>query len=184
MLLFGLRTTGEVREVVTHGSYLTFENVEELEEYAELVVIGYTPWDFYELKPEIVYSDVGTYIDYSTPTEVVITDVIKGSHSEKTVFASQRAAYDRKINTLIRNEDCTIMEKGKLYVLFLGKAYGYEHLDTYSIIAVNQGKFNIDGTDDIEKSHELVNEQYRMLKESVLKKYGNRYTGNSPFIGS
>lgn len=43
--------------------------------------------------------------------------------------------------------------------------------DVYSIISVNQGKFNLDKTDKKEAKVEAEDEQYKNLKQKVMKKY-------------
>lgn len=155
--------------LLVYGDHITFDNVEQLEKSVDLILVGSPLKDFSDLEPTIEYNEYGRYGEYFTITDIKIDKVIKGDCSTDIVLVSQRVAFDKNNNTLIINEDCSIMEKDKTYILFLDKIETMK--DAYSIIGVNQGKFNIDGTDDEEKSKEMENPQYKNLKESVLGKY-------------
>ena len=65
--------------------------------------------------------------------------------------------------------DYSVAQKGKKYIFFLKKGYTGD----YFIMAVNQGKFNVDGTDSKEalKSQNNNEPQYGKLKNEVLNKY-------------
>jgi len=168
--MFGGNKNEQIQELIVYGDHLLYANANELEKNADLIIIGHTQKDFKEFPGTINYNENGRYSDYYTVTDLKITKVIKGQYPKDTIFVTQRAALDKDKNILIINEDCSIMEKGKLYLLFLKKL---DLKDTYGIMSINQGKFNIDNTDTKEKEKEKGESgvQYRNLKEDVLKKY-------------
>lgn len=170
LFMFGGNKNKQIQELKVYGDHLLYTNANELEKDADLIVIGHTQKDFKEFPATINYNENGRYSDYYTVTDVKITKVIKGQYSKDTILVTQRAALDKNKNILIINEDCSIMEKGKPYLLFLKKI---DLKDTYGIMSINQGKFNIDNTDTKEKEKEKGESgvQYRNLKEDVLKKY-------------
>ncbi|OPY57826.1 MAG: hypothetical protein A4E55_01367 [Pelotomaculum sp. PtaU1.Bin035] len=158
----------KIQELKVYGDHLLYANANELEEDADLIIVGHTQKDFKEFPATINYNNDGRYSDYYTVTDVRITKVIKGEYSKDTIPVTQRAALDKNKNILIINEDCTIMERGKPYLLFLKKI---DLKDTYGIMSIDQGKFNIDNTDTKEKEIGQSNIQYKNLKEDVLEKF-------------
>ncbi|ADL07016.1 type I phosphodiesterase/nucleotide pyrophosphatase [Thermosediminibacter oceani DSM 16646] len=63
------------------------------------------------------------------------------------------------------------MEKGKRYLLFLKAT---DSPGVYSIVSLNQGKFNIDNLDTKEKELEQKDGQFKTLKQDVLNKFNSR----------
>jgi len=159
-----------IQNFVVYGFHVLYKDANELEKDSDLIIIGHTQKDFKEFPATINYNENGRYSDYYTVTDVKINKVIKGQYSKDTIPVIQAAALDKNKNILLISEDCSIMEKSKPYLLFLKRT---DLEDVYSIMSVNQGKFNIDNTDTKEKEKEKGESgvQYRDLKEDVLKKY-------------
>lgn len=194
-------SSSQPKILVGHMDHFEYENVGELEEAVDMILIGYPVKEFSELEPVIIYNENGRYEDYLTPTEVKIKKVVKGDYSDDTIFVTQRAAFDKKANTIIYSEDWSPLEKDKEYLLFLSKITPTEELFTmegrkltftlpswmrtikeldtmYSIHSINQGQFNIDSTDYNEKTMAEKNTQYNKLRESVYAKYKEHYAGS------
>lgn len=164
------------REISIHADRKLFNSANELEEYADLIVVGETVAEFSEHKPTITYTPEGRYQDFYTITDVKYSKILKGNFSEKFISVIQGAAliespYKLQKDLLLR-EDMTLMEKGKKYLLFLKKT---DIAGVYSIISLNQGKFNIDNLDLKEKDMEKQNHQFKTLKQDVLNKFNKKF---------
>lgn len=164
------------REISIHADHKLFNSANELEEYADLIVVGETVAEFSEHKPTITYTPEGRYQDFYTITDVKYSKILKGNFSEKFISVIQGAAliespYKLQKDLLLR-EDMTLMEKGKKYLLFLKKT---DIAGVYSIISLNQGKFNIDNLDLKEKDMEKQNHQFKTLKQDVLNKFNKKF---------
>ncbi|WP_139489478.1 hypothetical protein [Brevibacillus dissolubilis] len=168
-----------IQKAVVQGTHITYSTVEELENRADLVVIGSPVKKFEEETAVVTYNQAGRFEDFYTPSEIKINEILKGTHSEKIIFVNQNAAIttnlDGKEKIMLIDEGYSVMEKGKQYLLFLRKVNG----EKFSVIAVNQGKYNIDGTDDGEKEEAKHDESYAKLREKVKSKYKDKF--KSPY---
>lgn len=149
---------------------VNYENLDELESKADIIISGDIEKDFSEYSPTIKYSDKGIYEDFYTLVNVNVEKVFKGSNIPKTIHVIQGAALVnsslKKQKDLLTLEGFTPFEKDKKYVMFLVKTdIGY------GLLGVNQGKFNIDGLDTEENDFSNKDTHFKILKESVLKKY-------------
>ncbi|APB71367.1 hypothetical protein PPYC1_13805 [Paenibacillus polymyxa] len=108
-----------------------------------------------------------------TETKVKVTKVYKDSikkeiGSELVAFEPTYVIQDKQGSIRMNYEDYTPMQEGKEYILFLVWS---EPLGGYWINALEQGKYDLSGTDAEEKTLQATNNQYNELKKSVLEKY-------------
>jgi len=107
-----------------------------------------------------------------------IDRVIKGDIDRDRINVLERGAIGRKQDGsryVVAFEQFTPLVKGSKYLLFLDQvdrdnkpyvAKGYT-------IGIDRGKFNIDGTDELERQHAAQRAQYRRLKSQVLQRYNS-----------
>lgn len=82
----------------------------------------------------------------------------------------------KKAKYVLASEVFSPLKANSSYILFLAKVEPVtlpNLADIYSIISINQGKFNLDKTDDKEQAIEIKDQQYKDLKAKVLDKYKN-----------
>lgn len=177
------------------ANYKTYDDTDELESTAELIIVGKPQASLEDSQPTsipesekskkkhtvnesvVVRDEQGFIVDRYTITPVKVQKVLKGKVEEKEIKVLQPAAVVQESSqppfiSLI--EDYSPLKKNTKYLLFLKEVdtATYPNLaGVYSILSVNQGKFNFDKTDAEEASVEGRNEQYRQLKEKVKKKY-------------
>jgi hypothetical protein len=125
----------------------------------------------------VVRGEEGGNNDSYTITSVKVQKVLKGKFKEQQIKVLQPATIVKESNqppfiSTIRGY--SPMKKSIKYLLFLSEL---DHKifpnmrGVYSIISVNQGKFNLDRTDSRETELEAEDEQYADLKAKVRKKY-------------
>ncbi|MCR8644876.1 hypothetical protein NV379_19670 [Paenibacillus sp. N1-5-1-14] len=118
----------------------------------------------------------GEYNDSYTITNVTVDKIYKNSNDntnslENLAVIERFFTVDNGLNpgrTKILGEGYTPLIPGKKYILFLNWS---NERQAYWIHAVNQGKINIDGQDTREISLESHDDRFKILRESVLKKY-------------
>ena len=177
------------------ANYKTYDIPEELESSADLIIVGRPQTSLEDsqstsiLESEkaknqprtnqsvVVRNDQGSIIDRYTITSVKAQKVFKGKVEAKEIMVLQPAAVVQEPNQspfISLVEDYSPLKKNVKYLLFLKQVdtATYPNLaGVYSIMSVNQGKFNFDKVDSGETNVEGQNEQYRQLKAKVKKKY-------------
>ncbi len=176
------------------ANHMIYETNEELEKDSDLIIVGKIKTDFEQSQPivveqkkagteklresqSVVVKDKIGIVDYYTITPVDVKKVVKGSFSEKQVKVIEAGAVVEeagKTKYIMARENFSPLQKNSKYLLFLKKIdpSTYPNLaDVYSIISINQGKFNADGTDKKELDVEGKNDRYKKLKESTLEKF-------------
>lgn len=164
-----------LKKYEVHSNYVEFNDVNSLEEFADLIIIGSPAKPFEEDNPVVTYNKEGRYEDFYTISDVKVKKVLKGEYSKDTVPVLQSAAITTSLSgkekIFMISDDFSVMEKNKKYLLFLKKTDN----NNYSIISVNQGKFNIDDQDKNEKELSSHNEQYGKLKKEVIEQYKGKF---------
>jgi hypothetical protein len=178
---------------VNPGNYITFDS-DNLSSTADLIIIGQPmsnlseskkvskkniekTIDKIEFNTSLVYTDEdGKIIDYQIVTPVKVKKVLKGNPQDKVIGVSQRGAVvDANPQPfVITTEGFTPLDKGSKYILFLKEINASEFpnmVGLYSIISINQGKFNLDKSDKQEEMSETKDLQYKNLKEQIRNKY-------------
>lgn len=183
---------------LTATTHAIFASAEELASRADLIVVGKTLKEFEQnslvyvsvadkskqrFQPNqsvIVYDETKSLLDYYTITQFEVKKFLKGSFSSKKVSVLQSGAMvpqsGRKAKYVLASDGFSPLKANSSYILFLAKidTVTFPNLaDVYSIISINQGKFNLDRTDDKEQAIEIKDQQYKYLKAKVLDKYKN-----------
>ncbi|MED1665963.1 hypothetical protein [Brevibacillus laterosporus] len=149
-----------------------YKNVEALEREADYIVVGHLEKDFSEYEPTFNYSSVGRVGEFYTKTDVIIDKILKGETDTKIIPVLQDAAYidspTKHQDDLLTIEGYTPMEKGREYLLFLSKTNDGE---SYNLLGVYQGKFDINESESKAQGLALENSHYQKLKDEVEEKY-------------
>ncbi|WP_088549417.1 hypothetical protein [Paenibacillus aquistagni] len=135
-----------VRDVFVASTYKGFPTAPSLFSGADLVVIGTPIKDFKDRKLHLWKLPNGGIMDIATYTELKVEKVLKGPKEDAvdlTVFEPIGVYQTFEGKRRMAYEGYTEMKKDSKYLIFLGKnAYGQ-----YSVINMQAGKFNLDGTD-------------------------------------
>lgn len=125
---------------------------------AELVVIGSPMKDFEDREMTIRTHENGIPVDFYTLTEIEVEKVLKGPEEDATnlkviepIALKQTLSGKEKLTMAGYTE----MKSGSRYMIFMVKnTYGQ-----YSVINMQAGKFNMDGTDPEDAYTESVSKQ-------------------------
>ena len=169
-----------MREVSLSAKYLGYATVDELDADAQIIITGSPTEDFLNRKHVDTRYPDGTSQDFHTLTSVQVDEIIKKPTDLKLevgqlfpviepvgIIGEEVKGGGKKIK--INIEGYQEMKKDKKYIIFL-KSNG---LGGFSVINMNEGKFNVDGTDpdDLGKEH---TEKKEKLKKEVLSKYADK----------
>jgi hypothetical protein len=159
-----------MKKVALASDHILYYNAEDLIKYSDLVIIGTPTKDLEQESPYTKYYNDYVITDFYTLRNIKINKVLKGEYSDKTINALENAAIITNANhqqELLVQEDYSVMQKGKKYLLFLK----INPKGDYSTVAINQGKFNIDNSDMEEKESSEKNKQLNELKKLVLDRF-------------
>lgn len=135
-----------VNDVYVSSDYIGYSTGNRLLNNAELVVIGTPIKDFSDREVHLTELPKGFVADIVTFTEINVEKVLKGPEEDAvnlTVIEPIGVYQTFKGKKRIAYEGYTEMKKGSKYLIFLKKnSYGQ-----YSVINMQAGKFNLDGTD-------------------------------------
>jgi hypothetical protein len=177
------------------ANYKTYDSDNELFQSADLVVIGKPTVNIDETSyislsesesrsrkyPDnvsvAVKTSSGLIVSANSTVLFKVQRYLKGDLKEKQIRVVQSSAYIQEPGQepfVLLKDGGTPFQKKSRYVLFLKEVdtATYPNLTgVYSIMSVNQGKFNLDKTDSQESEVEGSDEQYRKLKEKVKKRH-------------
>lgn len=155
-----------------YGNHMLFDSIEEVEQHADLIVVGKITKDLEENQPVVTRNSGGGIEDFYTVTDFEVKKVLKGSTANNNIQVLQPAVIMNEVGTqtLLIREDYSLLKKGSSYLLFLVQVEG----GGYSIISINQGKFSLDKTDQKEQEIEKEDLQYANLKAKALSKFKDR----------
>lgn len=162
--------------IKVHGDHALYNSIEQLESYSDAIIVAKAVDDFSKYAPTLTYTQEGRINTYNTTVDIQVVKSIKGSLNKGDVIkVIEHAAYLpsalKKTPDLTINEDVTLFQKGSKYILMLKKSED----GSYSVISLNQGKFNIDSTDLQEKQQESNNLQFGDLKKKIKAKYNSEF---------
>lgn len=147
-----------VRDINVASSYKGFSSAQALFSGAELVVIG-SPIKDFEDREVLLKERPGGVIEYIvTSTEINVEKVLKGPEEDAIhlkIIEPIGVRQTLKGKERIASDGYTAMKKGSQYLIFLGK----NTFGQYSVINMQAGKFNLDGTDPNDESAETLNKQ-------------------------
>lgn len=171
----GLEQEEKMETIVIQGNFIEYATENLLFDNAELVVIAKADKNFRDREHVIKYttstsSDLPSAIaDFYTKTSITITKVLKQPETS-SISKSEIITIIEPVSILdngkkITTEDYMEIEDGKNYILYLKKnTYG-----DYSIINMNNGRFNLENVDKIGDEHDQ--EKHKRMKNAVEKRF-------------
>jgi hypothetical protein len=183
-----------------YSNTILYDNVDDLEKHADLIIIGKTATNFEDIQVRdveeskqkelnfqpnqsiLIKDSAGLPVGFFTISSVKVNKVLKGSIDLKEINVIQAGAVSSDgtgKEIIIANKGFTPLQKNVKYILFLRKT-NKENFpgagdNTYGILSINQGKFNLDQKDTTESKEEFKNAQYKSLKSQVSGKYKKDY---------
>lgn len=154
--------------------YKQYNNLEELEQAAELIIIGEPATNLKSLKQsQIKHGERDLLGEFWVNTPVKVLQVIKGEYEDNEIIIPQHIYIDVENNYVFAPSGYSPLAENAQYVLFLKKHpfgaadEGQEY--AWNIISYNHGKYNLDGRDHIEDL--LSDDNQQKLKKKVIPKY-------------
>ncbi|WP_251502425.1 hypothetical protein [Paenibacillus polysaccharolyticus] len=151
---------------------ITFSEVEKLDAFAELIVIGYATDEFSEREHVITAFDDGAMQSFHTNTNIKITKILKkpedfpSDQNELTIIEPVSLDGDIKYTA----NDYVELQQGETSVIFLLRnSYG-----DYGLINDNLGKFSLEGVSQYSFPESSASQQisdYQIFRDAVMKKY-------------
>ncbi|WP_340016201.1 hypothetical protein [Paenibacillus sp. FSL K6-1318] len=151
---------------------LTFHEIDKLDAFAELIVIGYATEDFRDREHVITAFDDGTLQSFRTNTNIKIEKILKkpedfpSNQSKLTIIEPVSLEGDVKYTA----DDYVELQKGDKSVLFLMK----NSFGDYGLINYNLGKFSLEGITEYslpQSSTAQALSEYETFRDSVMEKY-------------
>lgn len=151
---------------------LTFHEIDKLDAFAELIVIGYAIEDFRDREHVITAFDDGTMQSFHTNTNIKIEKILKkpddypSDQNELTIIEPVSLEGDVKYTV----DDYVELQKDDKSVLFLMK----NSFGDYGLINDNLGKFSLEGITQYsvpQSSTAQALTEYETFRDSVMKKY-------------
>ncbi|WFR62376.1 hypothetical protein P9222_29860 [Paenibacillus amylolyticus] len=151
---------------------LTFHEIDKLDAFAELIVIGQATEDFRDREHVITSFDDGTMQSFHTNTNIRIDEILKkpddfpSDQNELTIIEPASLEEDVKYTV----NDYVELQKGDRSVLFLMK----NTFGDYGLINDNLGKFSLKGITQYsvpQSSTAQVLSEYENFWDSVMEKY-------------
>ncbi|MBU5353874.1 hypothetical protein KQI74_16440 [Paenibacillus barcinonensis] len=151
---------------------LTFHEVDKLDAFAELIVIGYASEDFRDREHVITAFDDGTMQSFHTNTPVRIEKILKKPEDfpadQRGLTIIEPVSLDGDVKYTA--DGYVEIQKGDTSVLFLMRnTYG-----DYGLINGNLGKFSLEGIRQSSVPEAATAQQlseYAAFRDSVMKKY-------------
>ncbi|AIQ62893.1 hypothetical protein PSTEL_07015 [Paenibacillus stellifer] len=167
--------------VSTEGLYITYSNVDALEEHSDLILTGTPVSDFKDREHVTTTYGDGNIQEFYTLTDLKVTSVLKKPAdldlvSGQTFQVAEPVGYTdtEKKDTKITRNEYSKLKKDSEYVIFLKK----NDQGQYFVLNLNLGKFNLNGNSEIapdsksmrieEKASES---EYQTFLNSVISKY-------------
>jgi hypothetical protein len=153
-------------ELHAYRAYLTSDQVED---NADLIVIGVPTESFEDATSHVEYQDNGRIEKMYTSRKFEVTKVFKGDGdvSEKeiiTIYEPAAIIDGKKVYT----EDYEILHKGQKYLMFLQKVSE----GNYRMVCDTQGTFNLNQEKTVRKHNLNIAEKHiNELREIFLGKY-------------
>ncbi len=151
---------------------LTFHEIDKLDAFVELIVIGYATEDFRDREHVITAFEDGTMQSFHTNTNIKIEKILKkpddfpSDQNELTIIEPVSLEGDVKYTV----NDYVELQKGDKSVLFLMK----NTFGDYGLINDNLGKFSFEGITQYsvpQPSTAQALSEYETFRNSVMEKY-------------
>lgn len=167
------KTTG-LETINAMATFVGYANVDELDNDADLILIGTPTQDFIDRTSNNTYYSDGEIQDISTLTDFKIERVIKNKEDvdlgeEIQIIEPISIIEQEGKQVVLTVEDYMELQKGKNYIIFLGK----NTFGKYSIINMNNGRFAIEEGNNLERSmmEDSTQERHNEFQKEVLEKY-------------
>ncbi|MDY7224238.1 hypothetical protein [Halalkalibacterium halodurans] len=171
----------EYERINLHGNYVEYDEEDSLYKEAELIVLAHTNKDFLDREHIITMTPADgdlpeTIEDFYTKTPIIITEVIK-SPEGSNIKANDEIEIIEPISILEEEKKILLMEnytainKDDKYIIYLqDNSFG-----EYSIINLNNGRFNLESDEQIvnlhEHGHDNDKEKHAKFKKQVKEKF-------------
>ncbi|OMF44653.1 hypothetical protein [Paenibacillus amylolyticus] len=151
---------------------LTFHEIDKLDAFAELIVIGYAKEDFRDREHVITGFDDGTMQSFHTNTNIKIEKILKkpngfpSDQNKLTIIEPVSLEGDVKYTV----DDYVELQKNNKSVIFLMK----NTFGNYGLINDNLGKFSLEETSQSNFPQSFTSQElseYETFRNSVLEKY-------------
>lgn len=176
-------TEKSIERVMLHGNFVKFDDEDQLNDEADLIVIASSSDSFLDREQFSVYSPAEddapeTLSDVYSKNKIIIKEILKPDDNYDLnigdvleVIEPVAVVEENDEKQIISIENYLEMEEDINYIIYLGlNSYG-----EYSVINMNNGRFNIDGEDSIVNieghGHDNEKEEHEEFKEQVLETY-------------
>lgn len=166
-------TDKQINKVVNlSANSITFNEINKLDEFAELVVIGYATDEFIDREHVVTAFDDGTMQSFHTNTNIKIEKILKkpedfpSDQKELTIIEPVSLDGDVKYTA----DHYVELQKGDKSVIFLMK----NTFGDYGLINDNLGKFSLEQTNQSKLSQSFTSQElseYELFRDSVMEKY-------------
>ncbi|MFC9542487.1 hypothetical protein ACFTQ7_21835 [Lysinibacillus sp. NPDC056959] len=165
--------TDSIRTVDIQANYIGYETADELSQGADIILVASPIDDFTNREHRSTKFEDGTLQDFYTLTKLNIERIIKqpeginiGSQMEVIEPVGIITEADKQ-QTKVTTDGYREMKQGRRYIMFLAN----NGMGGYSIINMNNGKFNLDGGDaqDIPTNKDEKVFKERLKKDILLK---------------
>lgn len=157
--LSAARKRQKVRTARAFSNYVKYDSVPALEQAADAIVVGRPAQDFLDRRHLASYMPDGHLAVAATEGELQVLRVIKGPaellrYGQTLPVVEPTGLVEGRDGglVLIEEEGTKALKQGSAYILFLKK----NEMGSFSIINMNLGKFNLDGTDPEDDLDETV----------------------------
>ncbi|MEK4073170.1 hypothetical protein MHB43_14765 [Paenibacillus sp. FSL H8-0317] len=158
----------EVIDISTNS--LTFEDVDRLDQFSDLIIVGYAKDDFENREHIISSYEDGALQDFYTKTDIIIDQIIKKpddfpeNSKEITILEPLSLREDKKFTA----DGYTELEKGDNNIIFLAQ----NTFGDYGLINGSMGKFSLESNSDAMRTFTTQEKTlYQKLFDSILDKY-------------
>ncbi|MDN4600659.1 hypothetical protein P5G61_05435 [Paenibacillus sp. F6_3S_P_1C] len=163
----------QINKVVNlSANSITFNEINKLDEFAELVVIGYATDEFIDREHVVTAFDDGTMQSFHTNTNMKIEKILKkpedfpSDQKELTIIEPVSLDGDVKYTA----DHYVELQKDDKSVIFLMK----NTFGDYGLINDNLGKFSLEETNQSKLSQSFTSQElseYELFRASVMEKY-------------
>jgi len=158
----------EVIDISTNS--LTFEDVDKLDQFSDLIVVGYAKDNFEDREHVISSYEDGALQDFYTKTDIVIEQIIKkpADFPENTKDLTILEPLSLRENKKFTADGYTELEKGDTNIIFLAQ----NTFGDYSLINGSMGKFSLESNSDVMRTFTTQEKTlYQELFDSIVDKY-------------
>ncbi|RAW19313.1 hypothetical protein DC345_00570 [Paenibacillus taichungensis] len=163
----------QINKVVNlSANSITFNEINKLDEFAELVVIGYATDEFIDREHVVTAFDDGTMQSFHTNTNIKIEKILKkpddfpSDQKELTIIEPVSLDGDVKYTA----DHYVELQKDDKSVIFLMK----NTFGNYGLINDNLGKFSLEQTNQSKLSQSFTSKElseYELFRDSVMESY-------------